>query len=256
VSEPRRYTKYSRRRAVLGLCLAMLRGHANRLGVSSDEIPMLDYDATSFECQTWFRGFESDLSKKLGVDVVVIRTERGYHLIPLMVLYPKGRALAQLSSLKSYALQLEKRHITPRILPGEIDAVMSALEHMFDPTTFFDDFYRWLLKEFHLYIDAGCLDGTHIEVTLRRRYTTLRISGKENRPYDIEYMHVMTPDGIPLAIDLYVYLYTHEPHTRCVDFKSVARRIVEEARRRYRWMRPEAAARLYRFLVSVATEHT
>jgi len=225
----------------------------NRLGVSSDMVPMIDYDARTTECRLLFPSFERELAKKLGVDIAVIKTEKGYHLIPLMVLYPKGRMVAELSALKAYIENLIRKGITPRILPGEVDAYIDALTSIENPQLMFDDFYRWLQKEFDVYITYRCIDMAHIDATLRRRYTTLRISGKECKPYDIEFLHFMTPEGIPISIEIFIYLNVYKPNYRCIDIKHVIRLVHNIVRVKYPWVRREAHERLMRYLVPTLT---
>ena len=255
--QPRRLSKYRRRTAVVGLIQGLIRGTQNRLGVSSDMVPMIDYDARRVECNILFPSFEAELAKKLGVDIVVIKTEKGYHLIPLMVLYPKGRMIAELSALKAYVEKVIReieigrlpRAEYPRILPGEIDAYISVLSEVENPQMFFDDFYRWLQREFDIYLSMGCIDPAHVDATLRRRYTTLRISGKECKPYDIRYLHIVSPDGTRWAIPLLEYLNLWEPKRRCVDIRRVLELIYRVVRARYPWVRTEAHRRILRYLV-------
>ena len=212
-------------------------------------VPMLDYDAKSVECSVLFPSFERELARKLGVAVAVIKTERGYHLIPLMSLFPKGRIVAELASMKAYAEEMIRKGMKPRVLPSEIDAYIDTLTSIENPRLFFDDFYKWLIKEFSPYIHYGCLDIAHIDATIRRRYTTLRISGKECKPYDIHFLHFMTPDGIPIAERPSIYLYSFKPRYRCIDVRYVLRIIYMNVRVKHPWIRIEAHRRILRYML-------
>jgi len=223
---PSRVQKWSRRNALVALCYGLRRGWYNRLGVSTDMIPFIDYDATTPECRREYRRFVLSLSSQF--PVIEITTDRGFHLIVLHTTLPyrviagylesfytterldvppleEYERLRSMRSRDARARELSRlpatwRRIFERILAGidpphilhlaprEIRMWATALRqqaHM--NTNWFEGWYEWFKEVYRYWYEKGCVDKLHVDISIDRGYTTLRISGKENKAYDLRY---------------------------------------------------------------------
>lgn len=177
-----RYTRYKRESALAALAYGLMTDRVNRLGVSSDQVPMIDYDATVDSCRQLYTSFAVDLSQFY--PIVEIRTERGYHIIVLTVLVPYRTLMGYLGDLKKEVKEL--RRYRARLTTDDVDAWIKAFEKVLkDSTDTFEGFYKWLQTRYADLLQNRCIDPLHVELSVVRGYTTLRISGKENKPYDI-----------------------------------------------------------------------
>ena len=178
---PGRLTKHRRRSALLALMHGLRRGWYNRLGVSTDMVIFFDYDITSDICRRRYRAFVSEISTI--APAVEIKTERGYHVILCKVVLPTRRVIGVLAELKRRAV----KPLTDEQITDWIEAVRRYAEN--NPE-FFEGFYQWFKLTHPFYYEQGCVDPLHIDISIQRSYTTLRISGKEGKEYDLEFRGV------------------------------------------------------------------
>jgi len=196
-----RVTRYDREKALISLMYGLRSGRFNRLGVSSDEIPMLDYDATTDLCRNVYRRFVRDLSRVY--PLVEITTERGYHLIILKRCIPMKRVVGYIMTYqrpegdKTKIMRYERKmkrleekgvlcRPLARMRNWERDEWRIAIVNQAtNNPEWFEGFYQWLKAVYAFYVNNNCVDYLHVDISIQRGYTTLRISGKEGKPYDL-----------------------------------------------------------------------
>jgi len=228
---PKRWTRIEKCKALLMLAKMLQESPDWRMGISSDTLVMLDIDATDRICRIWWRWIADWLSR-FG-DVAVFKTERGYHLVLLKPLKNKQReiqkATAEIGRLEAEKKRLEKkmREVWRLVARGQLTeeearrevermrrrierlneetdrlkAYIRYLQMVREPGVYWEDVYQYILdsmgrepvyaweKAF-----ARCVDRMHAEISLRRHYTTLRISAKPRQPYDI-FFHAIIRNG-------------------------------------------------------------
>lgn len=236
---PPRYTVHERCKALFKLAYLLRESPNYRLGVSSDRIVMLDVDCSKSRiCWIWGLWIAEWLSKALNCDVVVFRTENGYHIVALKELESREEEITRLTG-ELRRLQIEKERLEKEIdrlirewrylrdrgryrearevrekivhpkyglrwrllrVIGEIKKLQRELEYLTEyrvrepyALRYWEQVYEILRDTFRRgkpywyweYAVLKCLDRLHVEITLKRHYTTLRISGKPSKPYDI-----------------------------------------------------------------------
>ena len=198
---PTRVTRFDREKALVSLMQGLLADRFNRLGVSSDEVPMLDYDATSELCRNVYRRFVRDLSDMC--PLIEITTERGYHLIAIKRCIPMKRVVGYImmyqrpaeDRVKIMRFERKMRRLEEQgklcrplyqLRNWERDEWRIAIERQsYLNPEWFEGFYQWLREVYAFYVNNNCVDSLHAVISIQRGYTTLRISGKAGKPYDM-----------------------------------------------------------------------
>jgi len=214
-----RKTRYERESALFDLKYSIYRSAKEkrgtekcwRLGISSDNIIMLDLDIKKRgrRKRCTIRDVEAIatwLSNLINACIAILKTEKGYHMIVLKML-PSRRRMYEclgtaLSVIDREIERLRRRRIYQPLyelerIRGVIKGVAESYIESIKDTDTWDFYYEMIhrcFKEEHIpicrYINR-CIDELHIEATLRKGYTTLRISGKPCKKYDIDFQELI-----------------------------------------------------------------
>jgi len=167
-----------------------------RIGVSSDVVPMLEFDYKDIIVALDFTRKLCELS---GHFAVLSRTDRGYHIIVLAELYNPIISVRLWTGIVStfmrrYEWKWSREYIEEarRINRMVSDIAYNTLrDWRLNWYEFYNEMLRWIDENLH---NSQYLDRQHITMSLKRHYTTLRISGKPCKKYDIKPYLLVFPD--------------------------------------------------------------
>ncbi|MEM1686733.1 MAG: hypothetical protein QXR31_01505 [Zestosphaera sp.] len=252
-----------RNKAMIVFANALLKSPKYYLGISSRNIPFIDVDSKRRICSEdsrYFKAFIRWIKGLLDCKVAVIRTDRGYHIIPLTELVNVqeliddhagkiGELMRELKTLLCYdreSCTLSKqltindiRSNTPLFIklkskaPADIRDDISKIVERITWNVFtmellsigetpipagkklvmlrrnyikvddrlyptFEEFYRIIQRfkktpfplRYHWVFAKKCVDDAFVDLSIKYHKTTLRISGKRGKPYDLKYVGV------------------------------------------------------------------
>ncbi len=170
-----------------------------RVGISSDVVPMFEMDTRDIIVAL---EFTRKLCELTGHHAVISRTDNGFHIIVLAQLYNPNIPVRIWTGELGYVLRwfeykwhdrrdmyLEEVKRLNRLIIGWANAVLRDWRLNWE--LLYREMLRWIKEQLH---GAQYLDKLHIEMSLKRHYTTLRISGKPCKRYDIKPYLIVLPN--------------------------------------------------------------
>jgi len=196
-----RFTRYDRPTALLAWKRALAVDEHYRVGISTDMIPFIEIDSKEPVCIEARDRIARWIAETFSASTFILETERGFHLVPCIVLFPYGYFLSLLGTARVATERAWReyrrgiRKTPPRLTFEEIDRLIEVLRDLHAPDLFFEDFLelvRRVGKEM-LGDRYRCVDDMHLMIAEQRHNTTLRISPKVGKKYDIRYIGYFDP---------------------------------------------------------------